>query len=394
MIAESELSYETYLDTLLGESIVDAQDRERSTFEKAVTGSGRRVVIYGAGNLGQKVLLGLKFKQVELVAFADADPKLWNKRLHGVMVYAPKEAAALFGDNALFLVAIWHPTSSHGVESILGSLRNLGCHNAITFVPLFWSQPETFLPYYLWDLPSRMLAAADDVRRAFTLFGEVESRAEYVRQVRLRLRGDFACLKTPASHPQYFPNLFDHLADEHFVDCGAYDGDTIRSFLEGSDRRFGKVVAFEPDPHNVKRLRESLAAYPELMDRVVVYPFAIGDRAGTVRFNASSASSSCVSEFGDLDVPCTTLDQVVDRATFIKMDIEGSELSALKGAQATIQRDRPVLAICVYHQQEHLWEIPLFIAAQLDRATFSLRSYCADGFESVCYAVPLERSRP
>src|SRR5207237_6113572 len=110
--------------------------------------------------------------------------------------------------SALFIVAVWHPTTGGGVDSILRFLRNLGCQNSITFVPLFWRYPDSFTPYYLWDLPSRLIAAAHNVRSAFALFADAESQAEYVRQVRFRLTGDFGCLNYPASHAQYFPDRF------------------------------------------------------------------------------------------------------------------------------------------------------------------------------------------
>jgi hypothetical protein len=75
------------------------------------------------------------------------------------------------------------------------------------------------------------------------------------------------------------------------------------------------------------------------------------------------------------------------------MDIEGAEFDALRGGQKVIQRDRPVLAICVYHAQNDIWRIPLFAHEMLPEHKLFLRAYEGDGFQTVMYAVPPERVR-
>jgi hypothetical protein len=77
--------------------------------------------------------------------------------------------------------------------------------------------------------------------------------------------------------------------------------------------------------------------------------------------------------------------------SFIKMDIEGAELDAIRGARKTIRRDHPVLAACTYHQQDHLWRVPLLLQDVLPEAAIFLRAHRADGFDVVAYAVPPSR---
>jgi hypothetical protein len=77
--------------------------------------------------------------------------------------------------------------------------------------------------------------------------------------------------------------------------------------------------------------------------------------------------------------------------TMIKMDIEGAEYDALLGARQTIQRDRPILAICVYHTQNDIWRIPLLIRELVPNYVLYLRAYEGDGFQTVVFAVPPER---
>lgn len=61
-------------------------------------------------------------------------------------------------------------------------------------------------------------------------------------------------------------------------------------------------------------------------------------------------------------IETVALDELIDeRVTFLKMDIEGAEAEAIKGAKNIIQKDKPKLAICIYHKPNDLWEIPLMI---------------------------------
>ena len=74
--------------------------------------------------------------------------------------------------------------------------------------------------------------------------------------------------------------------------------------------------------------------------------------------------------------------------TFLKMDIEGMEPRALRGAAETIRAYHPQLAICVYHSLPHLWEIPLYIKSLYGGYRLFLRSYQYMGLETVVYAFP------
>ena len=76
----------------------------------------------------------------------------------------------------------------------------------------------------------------------------------------------------------------------------------------------------------------------------------------------------------------------------IKMDIEGAEYDALLGARKVIERDKPILAICVYHTQNDIWRIPLLIREMLPEHKLYLRAYEGDGFQTVAFAVPPHRT--
>ncbi len=91
----------------------------------------------------------------------------------------------------------------------------------------------------------------------------------------------------------------------------------------------------------------------------------------------------------------TTIDEAkqkenIEKVDFIKMDIEGSELPALKGGLKTIQQDRPQLAVSIYHSNDDFVDIPLFLHENLKDYTFRLGHYSFDLCETVLYAIPNE----
>jgi len=384
------------LESILSESVSCARQRERQEFARIAGRPGVPIVLYGAGNLGRKVLAALRNNNSDAIAFVDANPALDGKRVSGVPVLAPAEAVRRFGKEAVFVVCVWHPASEGGMQSILSFLRNLGAERVTSFVPLFWEFAPDLLPYYLWDLPSRLLAQKELVREACAIFSD-QSQDQLVAELRLRLYADFGATASPIRTPQYFAKeLFDMLDAECFIDCGAYDGDTIREFVAAVNGRFPRLIAFEADTSNFQRLKKWVSEQPrEINERINILEKAVGRVSGTLRFVSTAGANAAVSATGNTLIAATTLDEALvgEVPTFIKMDIEGSEMDALEGAAHVITTHRPLMAVCIYHQLEHLWQIPLLIKRAQPDARLFLKSYAVDGWESVCYAVPESRLR-
>lgn len=383
------------LDQLLAEGGRTARERESTAFDELASPYLDRIVIYGAGGLGQRTLAGLRANGTEPLAFADRNAAVWSRTVDGVEVLSPEDAIRKFGSDAVFVVAVWNPTLPGGVARLCAELREGGCRRVAPFILLFWKHAGTFLPYYLWDLPSRVYSSAPSIRGAFAALADPSSQLEFINHLQLRLTGSFECLSRPDSEPQYFPrNLFRVARDECFIDCGAYDGDTLRGFVDWTGGSFRKAIAFEADPANFGALQRVVAGDSRFRGRVDAIPVAVGRERSKVRFAASGLASAAISESGDTDVDCVSLDDSVidDMPTYIKMDIEGAELDALEGARATLRRHHPVLAICTYHTQDHLWRVPLKIRELAPDARLVLRPYCEDGFDLVCYAIPPGRS--
>lgn len=380
------------LEQLLSEGMGAAMLRERTAFDDVVP-PGTPLVLFGAGNLGRRALHGLTRLGSPPVAFVDNNPKLWGIEIEGIQVYSPADAAARF-DSAAFIVTIWTGEGWDKMGQRCSQLLGFGCKRVVPFGLLFWKHPDSFLPHYAMDLPHRVLEDADTIRAVFDLWEDEASRREYVAQVRWRLHHDFDGLPEPVKTEIYFPDdIFLTRDDEVFVDCGAFDGDTLRRFLHHRNGAFQRILAFEPDPKNFEKLEHYVAGLPpQQSERIELHRQAVGARREIVNFDAMGNEASFVGS-GSLEVESVPLDEICRdiSPTYLKMDTEGSEPDALLGARRILEQDAPALAICSYHRQDHLWRIPALIRAASDRHCYFLRPQLLDVWDLVCYAVPRAR---
>jgi FkbM family methyltransferase len=389
------LSTTTSLDELLSEGAAFAEARERRELDRLIRGTAG-IVLFGAGNLGRKIQRVLHRNGPDALAFADNNQSLWGSSIEGIPVLSPQEAVTRFGSSAAFVISIWGVGSRDRMASRSQQLKDLGCRTVLPFVPLAWKYAAELLPHQMIDLPHKVLAATDEIQTVYDLWADEFSRTEFLAQLRWRLLGDFDSMADPVGGETYFPeDLFRMGAHEVFVDCGAFDGDTVSSFLGVTHGRFSEIIAFEPDPGNYAKLNRRVEGLDaSVRGRITTHRKAVGESNGMVQFDARGTDGSAIGS-GDSEVECIALDNALsgdDVPTFIKMDIEGAEPSALLGASRTIARHSPILAVCSYHEQDHLWRIPSLIHKLNPGYRLYLRPHCIEGWDSVCYAVPAERA--
>lgn len=189
---------------------------------------------------------------------------------------------------------------------------------------------------------------------------------------------------------QYFDKeIINFGRNEIFIDCGAFHGETVVEFIkslyeQGIDT-WKDIIALEADPDNANMMREQLSVYTNIH----IEQAAAWDTKGYQSWSDALGQSSRVTDEGTRQVRTITLDEIGrDKdITFIKMDIEGAELRALRGAESLIRTTHPKLAICVYHRPEDLLTIPQYIKELYPMYKLYLRNYSPWGVETVLYAV-------
>lgn len=292
--------------------------------------SGKGVIIFGAGYNGKSALRLCNKRGISVDYFCDNDLKKQNTKVENVRVISPKEILkeSLVKDYVIIIGARF------AYEEIYDSLIDMGvpAHNIFKFIELGFSSEQYFDPVLN--------------------FGE----------------------------------------DEVFVDGGSYDFETSEVFLKKVKESGGnckKIYAFEPDRLNYEKCVDKANRLG--LNNVSLMCAGLWKEDTYVKFcilgNASSRILPAEREDADR-VKVSALDAcITEKVTFIKLDIEGAELAALQGAKNILLRDKPRLAICIYHKKEDLWEIPYYIKTLIPEYKLYVRHYSNYGDETVLYGV-------
>jgi FkbM family methyltransferase len=351
------------------------------------------VVILGCGYLGMFTLEGSTRAGLKVLAFADNNQSNWGRRIAGIEVMSPQEAVNKYNDEAFFVAAVYNGTAPRK------QLAELNCKRVVPY-PLFFWRFSQHMPFEdRLELPNRVIEDPKAIRAGYAHLSDAKSQVEFAAQIQWRCSLDYDCLPKadPPAEMYYAPDLVFLNEREVLADCGAFDGDSIRMFLESTHGRFRHIYGIEPDTKNLAALNKYLGSLAgDVAQRISVLPFGLSDRDEVVSFDASgTVGSRVVADAGSDSIQCRRLDDILDgpRPTLIKMDIEGAEPRAIPGAAATIRDSRPILAICAYHKCEHLWTLPVLIKNALPEYEIFLRRYAEECWETVYYAIPPERLR-
>jgi FkbM family methyltransferase len=179
------------------------------------------------------------------------------------------------------------------------------------------------------------------------------------------------------------------------IDAGGCWGDSALYFAHRVGRG-GRVYSFEFLPNNLDVFRRNLALNPQLAPRIEVVPHPVWSTGDVELFVSGAGPGARVGPTrqtpADATVRTLSIDQLAEREAlprvdFVKMDIEGAEQAALRGAEGVLRRWRPRLAVTVYHSLADFWEIPRYIDGLGLGYRFYLRHFTIHAEETVLFAM-------
>lgn len=187
---------------------------------------------------------------------------------------------------------------------------------------------------------------------------------------------------------------------EIVIDAGACWGETSLYFAHEVGET-GRVVSYEFIPSNIAVLDRNLAENPHLAERITVVPNPIWSTSGQTLYYVDWGPGSRVSfqklrsDFDDTQCQTISIDDTVKmlslpRVDFIKMDIEGAEIHALRGAENTLRQFHPKVAISLYHSLEDFKTIPRYLDSLGLQYKFYLDHHTIYENETVLFGIPVK----
>ena len=214
------------------------------------------------------------------------------------------------------------------------------------------------------------------------------SKDSFVAFMMSKTRQDMKYLPPIFDKIQYFPKgMFELTDNESYFDCGAFIGDTIAEFLKAAGGSYNHIWAAEPDRSNYSRLMQYIKE--EKLTDIDVVNKGIYGCSGKLPFQESGSMLSMISEDADNYIEVDTIDNITGGkpVTYIKMDVEGAELEALRGAENTIREHKPILGISIYHKERDLIDIPLYISSIVPEYKFYFRVHKKLPIDTVLYGI-------
>jgi FkbM family methyltransferase len=218
------------------------------------------------------------------------------------------------------------------------------------------------------------------------LFADQESREVFNRVMEFRLNANLRAMRffDYTADQQYFEPFVNFEPGEVFVDGGGFDGYTTEEFIKRCPQ-YGSVHFFEPTETTLIKAKAQLSKHRDIH----FHPVGLLDTEQTLSFDADAGSACKISETGNVQINVDALDnRVTESVSFIKLDLEGAEPKALEGMKWHIQEDHPKLAVAVYHDPAHFWQVPEIILGVRNDYKVYLRHYTEGWTETVMFFIP------
>ncbi len=321
------------------------------------------VVIWGASSGGKRVLSALRDYGVSVKYFVDSDPLKWGSRVSGLEV---KDPNSLQRDEVVVIGSVYE-------KEMVQVLKGKG----IRYV-------SGVLGLLEFSIDGRLLLEKRDLLfEVWQMLSDDESRDTFVKVLVYAVDGDASKIAV-SRYRQYFHPLVRPVGGDIVVDGGAYNGDTVLGVV-GEVGKDVVIFAFEPEEENYRELVDNT----KHLENCVTVRAGLWSASKRLKFRGKGVNGHVVDDGDGYFVDVVSLDSFFggreEIPTLIKMDIEGAEVEALKGAKDIIVRYKPKLQISVYHRTSHLWEVPLMLKEWVPEYKVFFGHHRMNWWDSVLY---------
>jgi len=279
-------------------------------------------------------------------------------------------------------IILWVSTGSP--LEVKNKLDALGYANVSYLALCKYSDLDLVSPPFIMDFRKDYLNHKVKYQMIYDLLEDEYSKKVFEKIINFKISFDYDFMQgfTNNFEEQYFDkHLIPNISDITFVDGGGYVGDTLPTIIKNFPD-FKKIYCIEPNELHLNIAKRNFDKYKN----IEFIHCGLGKEKITIA-NDEILQNNCTHDYQASNI--NTIDNLLsDKVDFIKMDIEGAEQDAIEGAQKTIQKSTPILAICIYHKAEDWYKVPQKILEINPNYKVYLRHYMEGIFETVMYFIP------
>lgn len=321
---------------------------EKKTCWEKLKKEKRPIYIYGMGDGALKIMSVFKKYGIKTTGIFASDDFVRGHYFEGFKVMRLSEVEEIESDFVIVLAF------AAGYEELVRRIKKIAEKHTL-YVP---DVPVVGSGLFTYDYCREH---ADEIQEVYDLLEDSQSKKVYASIINFKISGDIKYLENiTTTKLDIYRKIIRPNLNEHYVDLGAYTGDTIRELLDITRNKYVRIYAMEPDKKNFKKL----CRYIEGKNHIYAYNNAAWCIDTMLPFNSKAGrQSSLATSTGLKCIESKSVDSMLKgkEATLIKMDVEGAEREAIWGASQTISRYNPRLMIALYHRNEDIFELPLLI---------------------------------
>ncbi len=304
--------------------------------------STKPLILYGMGLGAEKIIAELEQRGLKADDIFASDEFVRGHSFKGYKVLKYNEVCEKYKDFNIVLCFASH------IDSVIEHIEKINKEHTVFAPDVPVAGGGLFTREYIQENESEF----DEV---YSRLADSESKRVYLDILSFKVSGKIEyLLRSFCEKDRVYSEILKLGDGEEIIDLGAYDGDTIREFTSATNGKYKHITALEPDAKSYKKLLKNTDG----MKNLTTLNMGVWSKKDTLIFSADAGRNSKLSSSGT-SVEVTDIDSLNIPATFIKMDIEGSEMRALEGMESTVKTYLPKLYICAYHRNEDLFALPL-----------------------------------
>lgn len=334
-----------YIDTIRNDIEMLDFITEKVSCWDIIKNDKRPVFIYGMGDGALKIMNVLEKYGIAVSGFFASDEFVRGHYFCGHLVHKLSDIENSIDD---FIIVL---AFAAGYQSLYDRIKNIAKHYTL-FAP---DVPVVGDGLFTYDY---CLEHSEEIQNVYDMLADEESRQAFADVINFKISGKIDYLdRCTSPKSDVYQNIIKPSDNEIYIDLGAYNGDTVQEFIEYAGN-YTQIIAVEPDRKNFKKLIRNT----EHLENFKAFNAAAWNKNSSVKFSSKHGRQSAVDSNGDM-LESVCVDGILngEKATIIKMDIEGAEYEAIKGAENTIKKFSPSLMISLYHRNEDMFKLPLLI---------------------------------